>query len=273
MKNIMCTGFCGFVGSAVHKKLLAMEGINVFGFDLPNNDFTNAVDIETFIEGNNIDTIIHIGAVAGLDFCMDNPSDAIKANVYGTGLLLEAAKKHSCKFIHTSTWAVNGKLEHPYDITKNMAEELVQMYNKVYGLETMILRLATMYGPGMRPNGVIWAFLEKSMKGEDITIQGDGNQFRQFLWVEDAAEAFKQSLTHFESGRICEVQASNRVSVRQLAEAVYPDNKDKIKYLPKRKGDEESFYVDPEETEKALGWKAKIDIKEGMKKLKEFMKQ
>lgn len=261
MRNILITGHKGFLGSYVYKIL--NNKYNTIGFDYPDN-FTDKITTEVCFRLNKIDTIVHIGAMAGLEKCMDNPIDAFWNNVWGTQVLLKVAKKYNCKFIHTSTWAVNGLLGHPYDVSKKMSEDLVTMYNKVYGLQTMILRLATMYGPGMRKNGVIWAFLEKSLNGEEITIKGDGNQYRQFLWVEDAAGAYLKSVEDFKSGEIHEVQAKERVSVRQLAQIVYPDMK-KVKFTEKRKGDEESFYI---ESTKTLGWEAKTSIKEGMEKLK-----
>jgi len=266
VKNIMVTGHKGFVGSHVYK--LLSKTYNVFGFDLPDNDFTSSMSVDKFIFKNKIDTIVHIGAMAGLEHCMDFPSDAVYNNVLGTSVLLSLAKMRKCKFIHTSTWAVRGRLEHPYDITKEMSERLVNMYHDVYGLETSILRLATMYGPGMRKNGVIWAFLEKSLKDEEIVIQGDGKQFRQFLWIEDAAEAFLAALVNFRDGSTYEVQSTELTSIRDLANSVYPNSSQKIKYVEARKGDEKSFWVTPSQ----FGWKAKISIEVGMEKLKEYIR-
>ena len=265
IRNICITGHKGFVGTAVKKEL--EKNHNVFGFDLPENDFTMERDIEDFIDLYKIDTIVHIGAVAGLKHCMEFPDEAVKANIYGTALLLECAKKFNLKFLHTSTWAVNGHLKHPYDITKNIAENLVGMYQSVYNVDTMILRLATMYGPKMRPNGVIWAFLQKSLKGEEITIQGSGNQFRQFLYVDDAAKAYAKALENWKSGRTFEIQYPKTISIKDIAKTVYPDMK-KVKFVNARKGDESSFYVSPYEAEQELDWKAEITFKEGIEKLK-----
>lgn len=247
-----------------------MNDYEVVGMDLPD-DFTDKYTVENIILSKGITHILHIGAIAGLDHCMKHPTDALKANVLGTQTLARIAAKHRVKFVHTSTWAVEGHLKHPYDITKKMAEDVIQMNRDVYGLQAMIIRLGTLYGWGMRKEGVIWAFLSRSITGQNITIQGDGKQFRQFLNIKDCARAYEASLNNFKDGAICEVQPPEQTSVLDLANSVYPENPEKIEFVEARKGDEASFYVDPEPTQDILGWKAEITIKDGMQELKRLI--
>jgi len=269
--NILITGSNGFVGTHVASAIVANKKHHITGFDLPHNDFTDKKQVEDIIQDRKIDCIIHIGAMAGLENCMNYPLSAVKTNVLGTAILLECAKRYNCKFIYCSTWAVNGHLQHPYDITKKAAEDIVKMYHRTYEVDTMILRMATMYGPGMRKHGVIWAFLEKSLKNEVITIQGDGSQFRQFLWIEDAAQAFIKALEHWKSGCMYEIQPKDKTTIKDIAYTVYMNNHKNIKFSEARKGDEKSFYVDSENAEVDLKWKATMSLKKGMEKLKEFI--
>ena len=240
--NILLTGTKGFLGRHLIDYLDWTSLHNLYEYELPDNNFTNKHQLEDFIKLHDINIIIHVGAMAGLAQCMDLPTKAVHTNVFGTSVLLEMALKYNCKFLHTSTWAVNGCLEHPYDITKKAAEDLVMMYHKLYGLDTMILRMATMYGPRMRPNGVIYAFLNNKLRKKSNIIQGDGEQFRQFLYVDDAVKAFKRALQHWKSGAIYEVQGDEKVQIIDIARIVDPTLKQTV-FTEARLGDEHSFMV------------------------------
>jgi len=266
--NLMITGTAGFVGNYV-SNYLTKKGYEIYGYDVANKEPLEVECVVNFIEQNNISMIIHIGAMAGLDICKEKPEQAVYYNVYGTSVMLEAARLTGCKFIHTSTWAVEGHLKHPYDITKKMAEKTVDMYRDVYGLKTMTLRLGTLYGWGMKKFGVIWAFLEKSLKNEIITIQGSGKQSRQFLHIEDCARAYEAAIKKFTPGIKCTLVPKEVTTILELAEAVYPDNmKDKVLFTKEREGDEASIFINPDSVKKFIGWQAEISIKEGMNQLK-----
>ena len=108
-ERILITGNKGFVGAAVFEHLGKQTyWETVQGIDLPEYDFTNNHDMKDIFETVKPTVILHIGAMAGLDQCMDNPTLAAHTNVFGTALLLKYAKEYNCKFIHTSTWAVEG---------------------------------------------------------------------------------------------------------------------------------------------------------------------
>ena len=262
--KILLTGNCGFVGKHV-EKALKTSGHIVHGLDLPY-DFTDETIVANVFNNIDYDIVIHVGAMAGLPKCYDDPAKAIEVNVQGTNLLLKYAGKNNCKFLYTSTWAVNGGLEHPYDISKKMAEELVSMYHNIYDVDTMILRLATMYGPGMRENGVIYNFIKKGIN-EPLVIEGNGKQYRQFLYVEDATKSFVKALEHWKSGSVYEIQGDEKVSVLDVAMNVYPDMK-KIEFITKRRGDEKPFEISNYLAKTELKWKPIIKLKEGMEMLK-----
>lgn len=266
--NLMLTGHLGFVGKHLMQRLQDEQVHSVFGFDLPN-DFTNKETVEKFIQEYKIDIILHIGAMAGLPNCYENPTAAMQTNIIGTAVLLECAKKYNCKFLHTSTWAVNGKLEHPYDISKKASEDLVKMYNNLYDLDTMILRMATMYGPGMRQNGIICHVINKALNKEPLVLQGNGQQFRQFLFIDDAIQAYINAIENWKSGKIFEVQHDDKVSILEIANVYFPT--EKIQFVEKRAGDEESFFIDNTVTKKELNWEPKVSLKEGMLRMKAWL--
>ncbi len=257
------TGHKGFVGSHV-LEAIQHAGHEVFGFDLPE------YDILSLPSGifRGLDVICHIAGVGDVYLAYREPELAVQVNVLGTQRILQQALAEEVKrVVYASTWEVATNLDHPYNITKYGGDLLTQCYNHLYELDTVVLRLGTMYGPRMRQSAVIPKFIKMAANKEKITIQGDGEQWRQFLHVRDAADAFVLALTGPGSGCVYNITGDDKISVRKIAEMAGGQ----IEFVPARAGDALPVWIDNSEAKKELDWTPKVDFTEGFAELKELL--
>jgi UDP-glucose 4-epimerase len=259
------TGHKGFVGSHVAEAVRA-AGHEVVGFDLPEHDILS-LQPGSF---RGLDAICHIAGVGDVYLAYREPDLAVRVNVLGTQRLLQQALDEEVKrVVYASTWEVATNLDHPYNITKYGGDLLTQCYSHLYELDTVVLRLGTMYGPRMRQSAVIPKFIKMAANGERITIQGDGQQWRQFLHVRDAADAFVLALTGPGGGRVYNVTGDDRISVRQIAELAGGQ----IELVPARAGDAKPVWIDNSDTKRDLGWAPRVDFAEGFAELRSLLAQ
>ncbi|MFC1571214.1 NAD-dependent epimerase/dehydratase family protein [Candidatus Margulisiibacteriota bacterium] len=295
--RILVTGGSGFLGKNLIDHLID-NGYEVINFDLSNNDAVNKK--ATFIKGDlldvgtlkkalrNIDAVCHLGGIGDVYLAYTNPALAAMCNVAGTASLYEAALENKVqRIIYASTWEVYGKPQynpvdekhptnpdHSYNITKYSGEQLALFYEKHKGgAKTLVLRLGTAYGRNMRPNSVFSLFINKAMKNEGITIQGDGKQFRQFIHAMDVAAAFRLAVESKLSGEILNIVSPEKVTIKQLAEMVAAKIPTKISFGPAREGDISSSTVSSEKASRLLGWKPAISFEQGLTDLIELFKQ
>ena len=228
-----------------------------------------------------IDVVCHLGGVGDVYLALDRPSVAASANVVGTATLEEASFRNGVgKFVYASTWEVYGEPvyqpldeehpcnpDHPYSITKLAGERLALACSDLKGLPVLSLRLGTAYGAGMRANSVFSIFIERAMKGQPITVQGSGEQGRQFTHASDIGRAFVLAALSQVRGEAINIVAPGRASIRQLAEWVAEEFPTEITYGPRREGDVPSAAVSAEKAERLLGWKAEVGLREGLRDL------
>ncbi len=225
-KKILITGVAGLVGHRIAKQVLD-EGAEVLGIDnfltgqRGNIDrLQKAYKKFSFIEENVLnldknpfsypfDYILHLASPASPKDFDSLPLEIIDVNVSGTRLLLEQARQSGARLLFASTSEVYGDPEvhpqpesyfgsvntlgirSPYDESKRLGETLLSTYRRIYQVETRIVRIFNTYGPGMRAGDgrVIPNFIEQALRGEDITIYGDGQQTRSFCYVDDLVDA------------------------------------------------------------------------------------
>ena len=261
--RICLTGSRGFLGSYVLKRL-QKDGHIVTEFDKKIDKSQNLLTND-FKFLSNIDCVIHMAAEVGLKSCYEDPVLAVENNVLGTTRLLEACKTHRVKrFISTSTWAVKGNLENPYDLTKLAAENMARSYHKLHGLPVIVLRLGTAYGIGMSDAGVIPSYIRAIKANKPLVVQGRGIQLRQFTNAKDIAEAFNAAVTKGKIGETYYIVAPEVVSIKQLAETFDSE----IKYKEARPGDEDYEILCSCRAKADLGWEAKVTLKEGIEEMK-----
>jgi nucleoside-diphosphate-sugar epimerase len=245
--NILVTGGYGFIGSFVAEKFYR-EGHKVFILDnLSTGDKNNInfrhqsaiLDVEhagceEIFRVNKFDIVIHLAAQADVTTSLENPVLDAKTNVYGLSNMLYLAKKYGVrKFIFASSAAVYGFNENiplieqetcnpisPYGLNKWVGESYCRKWSEMYNLETLCFRFSNVYGPRQSSSGeggVISIFINNILDKKSLTVFGDGTQTRDFIYVEDVAEAIYRSvLSHIDG--ILNLSSNEEVSINKVLE-------------------------------------------------------
>jgi UDP-glucose 4-epimerase len=240
----------------------------------------------------SMDAIFHLAAVADVNDVLKDPRYTQNINVQGTFNVLEAARMNSKikRVIFASTvWMYqdtpqgNGALtedtpislpSHLYTATKFSGEATCMAYSKLFNVPVTILRFGVPYGVRARGTIVSAIFVDKALKGEPITIAGDGAQFRKFVYVEDLAEGCVLALKETARNRIYNLEGEEKVSIKQIAETVDEIiGGVKISYIEGRKGDLTGKDISNKRAKEELNWLPKITFKEGMKKYIEWYRK
>ncbi len=238
---------------------------------------------------NGIDAVFHLAAVADVNEVYKDPHYSESINTRGTINVLEAARRSDSvkRLIYASTvWVYSDTTEakvdeftnlpppsHLYTATKLAGEYYCKSYYRLYGLDTTILRYGIPYGPRARGAAVIPIFVKKALNGDPITIQGDGMQFRKFVYVEDLAEGNVYGLKSIAKNRTYNLEGTEKVSIRQIAETVQKlIGGVEIEFSPARPGDFSGQEISTKLAKEELGWEAKTKFEEGLKKYIEWYK-
>ena len=306
-KRVLITGAAGFLGSHLCDRFIK-EGFHVTGIDnlitgdlaniehlfqLEQFDFYNH-DVTKFVHvPGKLDYILHFASPASPIDYLKIPIQTLKVGSIGTHNLLGLAKEKNARILIASTSEVYGDpLVHPqtedyygnvntigprgvYDEAKRFQESITMAYHRFHGLETRIVRIFNTYGPRMRLNDgrVIPAFIGQALRGEDLTIFGDGSQTRSFCYVDDQVEGIYRLLMSDYSYPV-NIGNPDEITIGEFAEEIIKltgtDQKVIYKDLPvddpmKRK-------PDISRAQEILGWDAKVSREEGMKKTYEYFK-
>jgi UDP-glucose 4-epimerase len=232
---------------------------------------------------SDVDTVFHLAGLADIVPSIQKPMEYCRANITGTLQVLEAARAAGVKrFVYAASSSCYGIPEHyptaetapiqpqyPYALSKRLGEEAVLHWGQVYGLGVASLRLFNVYGPRSRTSGtygaVFGVFLAQKLAGKPLTIVGDGEQQRDFIYVADVAEAFLKAAESDVAGEIFNVGAGRPITVNRLAELIGGP----VEHIPKRPGEPDMTFADITKIKKQLGWKPKISFEEGVKRVME----
>ena len=239
----LVTGGSGFIGSHLVDTLIE-QGIEVRVFDMikptfrDDLDWYNASLLDADAVRNamvDMDVVFHLAAVADVKDVFEEPHYSEQINVRSTANLLEACRKSNNQrlILGSTTWVYSDSREtkidedtafdfpsHFYSATKLASEIYCKSYSALYDVPTTILRYGIPYGPRARDGAVIPIFVKKAFAGEPITIQGDGSQFRKFVYVKDLAKGNAAALKNKEKHRAFNLEGSEQVSIKQIAETV-----------------------------------------------------
>lgn len=284
--RIVVTGGTGFLGSHVADHLAA-AGHDVVVFDQAasarhttiQGDLLDETSLVSAFKG--VDAVCHLGAVGDVYLAAERPALAAAVNVTGTANVCAAALEQGvARVVVASTWEVYGHPryqpmdevhpcdpDHPYNITKLGGEQIARSYAKLKDLRVLALRLGTAYGTRMRPNSVFQIFLRRAFAGEPITIQGSGEQGRQFTHASDVARAFEAALTRGTVGDAYNIVADRMVTIRELAELATSIAPTRLTYGQPRPGDVPSATVTSAKAERELGWRAAVDFEQGVREI------
>lgn len=301
--KILITGGNGFIGSNLSKELLSQghevnildlsdrPAIGLTGALFHRGNITHQEFMETTISGCEV--VFHEAALTSVTDSIENPEKFRKVNVWGTRNVLETCRKHDVKkVILASSAAVYGDTENlpiaegsslnpisPYAESKVQNEKDANEYFREYGLETVSLRYFNVYGPGQDPkfpySGVISKFMDCAIGGKQPTIYGDGNQTRDFVFVDDVVNA---NLLAMEKngigGEAFNIATGKETSVLRLWDAINElDGSDSGPlFAPRKEGDILRSVASIEKAKKMLDYEPKYSIKKGLEKTMEWMK-
>ena len=225
-----------------------------------------------------MDWVFHIAALADIVPSIQNPAAYHRSNVDGTLSVLEAARKHGVKRLQyaasSSCYGIPDRTptpetasmrpQYPYALTKNMGEQMVMHWGKIYKLPVVSTRFFNVYGPRSRTSGtygaVFGVFLAQKLKDQPFTVVGDGKQTRDFTFVTDVVDACVAAVQSDVSGEAFNVGSSKPTSVNRIVELL----KGKAVHIPKRPGEPDVTHADITKITQALGWKPKVSIEEGV---------
>ena len=233
--KVLVTGAAGFIGSEVATRLLAqghtvhgLDSLNEYynpllkqarlgrlrqhlGFQFHHIDLSNRPAMEAFFADHPIDRVAHLAAQAGVRYSLQNPHAYIESNITGFLHILEGCRQQKVQHLvyassssvyglnETMPFRVEDNVDHPvslYAATKKANELMAHTYSHLYGLPTTGLRFFTVYGPWGRPDMAYWLFTEAISQGKPIKVFAEGQQERDFTYIDDVAEGVVRLLDH-----------------------------------------------------------------------------
>ncbi len=307
MKRILITGAAGFLGSHLCDRFIK-EGFHVIAMDnLITGDLKNIEhlfklenfeyyhhDVTKFVHvPGKLDYILHFASPASPIDYLKIPIQTLKVGALGTHNLLGLAKEKNARILIASTSEIYGDpLVHPqteeyygnvntigprgvYDEAKRFQESITMAYHRFHGLETRIVRIFNTYGPRMRLNDgrVIPAFMGQALRGEDLTVFGDGSQTRSFCYVDDEIEGiYRLLMSDYELP--VNIGNPHEITIRDFAEEIIKltGTTQKVIYKDLPQDDPMQRQPDISKAKEILGWEPKVGREEGMRKTFEYFK-
>ncbi|WP_207652946.1 NAD-dependent epimerase/dehydratase family protein [Anaeromicrobium sediminis] len=304
------TGCAGFIGSHLSEALID-KGFRVIGIDcfteyydrkLKERNLSSLLSCKdfTFMEEDlmeaplelylkDIDYVFHQAGQPGVRGSWGAQFDIyVKNNVLATQRLLEIVKDFNIKkFIYASSSSIYGNVDtlpmkesqlprpfSPYGMTKLAAEQLCNLYFENYGVPTVALRYFTVYGPRQRPEMAMNTFIKAILNDTCLSIYGDGNQRRDFTYIDDIVKANLLAMESSVEGEVFNV-GSNRpiklIEVIRILEKIV-GKKTKMKFMPKQEGDVRDTYAHIKKIKESFGYEASVDIEKGLANQVDYIK-
>jgi len=307
MPRALVTGAAGFIGSHLSERLLA-EGFSVIGMDnLATGDVANIEhlvgrdfvfvkhDVTNYIAVvGPLDYIFHFASPASPIDYLKLPIQTLKVGSLGTHNCLGLARAKGCRFLLASTSETYGDpLVHPqredywgnvnpigprgvYDEAKRFAEAITMAYHRAHGIPTRIVRIFNTYGPRMRVEDgrAIPAFLSQALRGEDVTVFGDGTQTRSLCYVSDLVDGLYRLMMSDFSDPV-NVGNPAEITIRQLAETIVATtgSRSRIVERPLPVDDPKRRQPDITRARTVLGWEPKVPLDEGLPRTIEYFRK
>jgi dTDP-glucose 4,6-dehydratase len=304
--RVVITGAAGFIGSHLAETLLDL-GYAVVGIDnlltgdianishLANRDFLfikHDVTNYIYIEGP-VDVVLHWASPASPIDYLELPIPTLKVGALGTHKALGLAKAKGARFVLASTSEVYGDpLEHPqresywgnvnpigprgvYDEAKRFAEAMTMAYHRYHGVDTKIVRIFNTYGPRMRIHDgrAVPAFISQALRGEDITIFGDGTQTRSFTYISDLVDGVIRVMGSDVNDPV-NIGNPHEMTVEEMARAIVKmtGSKSEIVYRPLPTDDPKVRQPDITRARTLLGWEPRVQLEQGLTRTIEYFR-
>ena len=293
MKLLVCGG-AGFIGSNFVRLRVADHGDEVVVLDKLTyaGRRENLADVEhVFVHGGiedpvkvaeameGVDAVVNFAAETHVDRSIAEPDAFVTTHAVGTYVLLEAARQAGVRYLQVSTDEVYGSIEEgsfteesplqpssPYSATKTGADLLVASYFHTYGLETLICRGSNNYGPYQYPEKLIPLMILNALHADPLPVYGDGQQVRNWLYVEDFGRGIGHVLEHGAPGEVYNVGGPDECPNLEVVERIIEltgASEDLIAYVADRPGHDRRYSLGSEKV-RALGWEAQVHFAEGL---------
>ncbi|MEM8505940.1 MAG: dTDP-glucose 4,6-dehydratase [Cyanobacteria bacterium P01_D01_bin.1] len=324
-KHVLITGGAGFIGSNFvhhwfkqhHGRVIVLDILGYAGnrtnladlegrdeFQLVEGDICDRHLVDSVLEKEDIDAVIHFAAESHVDRSILGPAAFVQTNVVGTFTLLEAFRAHwqahrkpdSYRFLHVSTDEVYGTLEpndpafmettpyapnSPYSASKAGSDHLVRAYYHTYGMPTLITNCSNNYGPYQFPEKLIPLMCLNILLGKPLPIYGDGQNVRDWLHVSDHCAAIDRVLHQATPGEVYNIGGNNQVKnldivhqlcdlMSELAEELPANPRELITFVTDRPGHDRRYAMNISKIEKSLGWTPFYSFEAGLRQTVEW---
>jgi UDP-glucose 4-epimerase len=295
-ETILITGGAGFIGSHLAEALVGDNEVRVLD-DLSGGASENVPEGAILAEGdvcdpealaeamNGVSLVFHEAALVSVEESVENPPASNRINAAATVELLEEARRQDARVVLASSAAIYGHPDlvpvsegdskdptSPYGIDKLSLDHYARRYHDLYGLETVPLRYFNVYGPRQNPeySAVVNVFFRQAADGP-LTVEGDGEQTRDFVHVRDVVRANLLAASTDRVGEPFNVGTGQSVTIRELAETVVDvtDSDAEITHVDPRPGDIQHSEADISTAREALGYEPTVSLKEGLRELAE----
>jgi UDP-glucose 4-epimerase len=295
---VAVTGGGGFIGSHVVDHLVrAGHQVRVIDADPRWRNHAarywtaDLFDSETLARAlTGCSAVFHLAGASDVNEVAANPVAAVRLNVEGTARILEAARSQRCErvllastvWVYASTVGAGERTEdapvdlhragHVYVSTKLAAELLVHSYREMYGQHFTILRYGIPYGPRMREALVVARFVRAALEGRPITIAGTGDQQRNYVYVEDLADAHVRALAPAAADQVLALEGGTPVSVREIADTVRELIADvPVDYVPARAADYQGVSISNRAAKELLDWSPETPFAGGVRRYLDWL--
>lgn len=292
-QTILITGGAGFIGSHLAQGLVADNAVRILD-SFTTGRRENVPDAAILIEGDlrdddaltraiaNTDLLFHEAALVSVARSIEAPQTSHEINAEATLALLEAARDENARVVLASSAAIYGHPNQapitedhaktptsPYGLDKLTLDHYARLYHDLYDLETVALRYFNVYGPRQVAgdySGVISIFIDQALSGEDITVHGDGEQTRDFVYIDDVVQANLNAATTDAVGEAYNVGTGQSVTIRKLAELIQDitDTNSDIVHTDARTGDIEHSEADISKARADLEYEPTVSLREGL---------
>jgi len=292
-QSVLVTGGAGFIGSYLSSQFSANSNLTVID-DFSVGDASSVPDDARLIKEDvsnrkailnciaDVDVIFHLAGLVSVSQSIQSPYASHTNNATGTVNILDAAREYSSRVVVASSAAIYGHPEYvpideehphnptsPYGLDKLATDYYTCLYAKLYDLETVALRYFNVYGPGQTGGdyaGVIPTFIDRALSGKDMIVHGDGEQTRDFVYVEDVSHANILAAKTATVGEAYNVATGDSISVRELAEMIHEmtDSSSDIVHTKSRSGDIEHSVADISKAAADLDYEPSITLQEGL---------
>lgn len=305
--KVLVSGGAGFIGSTFVRTLLEadpgasvtvldkltyagrrenLEGADEERLDFVEGDICDAEVVAAAVEG--CDAIVNFAAESHVDRSIESPGEFIETDVFGTYVLLEAARHAGIRHLQVSTDEVYGSIDEgsftetspldpssPYSASKAGGDLLVSAFRHTYGMDSLAVRASNNYGPRQHPEKLISLTILNALAGDPIPVYGDGMQVRNWLYVEDFCSAIRVVLEKGEAGEVYNVGGPDELPNIEVVKTILRlagGSEDTIEYVEDRLGHDRRYSLSSSKTE-GLGWKAEVPFEEGIGRTVEWYRE